>query len=110
MTVFEKNCLIKCKQSTPIVSPFLHCTQTVAQYFVSPVPKQVLLNKYVMFGLVGKSKIFIEMLQSIEAAARCDVRILLEGESGTGKEIVARAVHKLSSRSQNKFVAIDCGA
>ncbi len=49
-------------------------------------------------------------MQSIDAAARCDVRILLEGESGTGKELVARAVHKLSSRNKNKFVAIDCGA
>ena len=93
-----------------IVSPFLHCTQDIARYFISPLPKQVLLNKYAVLGLLGKSKKFIELLQAIEAAARCDVRILLEGESGTGKELVARAVHKLSSRSQNKFVAIDCGA
>ncbi|OGU82667.1 MAG: hypothetical protein A2W11_03180 [Ignavibacteria bacterium RBG_16_35_7] len=61
-------------------------------------------------GLLGKSEKLIELLQSIDAAARCDVRILLEGESGTGKELVARAVHQLSSRSENKFVAIDCGA
>jgi len=107
---FTEHDLSLMEKFSAIVSPFLHCTQTIAQYFVSPLPKQVLLNKYAMLGLLGKSKIFIEMLQSIEAAARCDVRILLEGESGTGKELVARAVHKLSSRSQNKFVAIDCGA
>src|SRR3972149_7344113 len=93
-----------------IVSPSMHCSQDIARYFISPLPKQVLLNKYAVLGLLGKSKKFIELLQAIEAAARCDVRILLEGESGTGKELVARAVHKLSSRSQNKFVAIDCGA
>jgi len=93
-----------------IVSPFLHCTQDIAQYFISPPPKQVLLSKYALLGLLGKSKKFIELLQAIESAAHCDVRILLEGESGTGKELVARAVHKLSSRSENKFVAIDCGA
>ena len=107
---FTEHDLSLMEKFSSIVSPFLHCTQTIAQYFVSHLPKQVLLNKYVMLGLLGKSKIFVEMLQSIEAAARCDVRILLEGESGTGKELVARAVHKLSSRSQNKFVAIDCGA
>lgn len=93
-----------------IASPFLHCTQTIAQYFISPLPRQALLSKYALLGLLGKSKKFIELLQAIEAAARCDVRILLEGESGTGKELVARAVHTLSLRSHNKFVAIDCGA
>lgn len=93
-----------------IASPFLHCTQDIAQYFITPLPKKVLASKYGLFGLLGKSEKFIELLQSIDAAARCDVKILLEGESGTGKELVARAVHKLSSRSKNKFVAIDCGA
>ncbi len=93
-----------------VASPFLHCIQDLSQFFISPLPKQALLSKYTMLGLLGKSKKFIELLQSIEAAARCDVRILLEGESGTGKELVARAVHKLSTRNQNNFVAIDCGA
>ena len=107
---FTETDLSLVEKFSAIVSPFLHCTQSIAQYFIAPLPKQILLNKYAMLGLLGKSKIFIEMLQAIEAAARCDVRILLEGESGTGKELVARAVHKLSSRSQNKFVTIDCGA
>jgi len=74
------------------------------------LPKKALLSKYALLGLLGKSEKFIELLQSIEAAAHCDVRILLEGESGTGKELVARAVHQFSLRSENKFVAIDCGA
>ena len=93
-----------------IVSPFLHCTQGIAQHFISFLPKKALLSKYALLGLLGKSEKFIELLQSIEAAAHCDVRILLEGESGTGKELVARAVHQFSLRSENKFVAIDCGA
>lgn len=107
---FTEEDLSLLEKFSAIVSPFLHCTQSIAQYFFSSLPKQVLLNKYAALGLLGKSKKFIELLQAIEAAARCDVRILLEGESGTGKELVARAVHKLSSRSENKFVAIDCGA
>jgi transcriptional regulator with GAF, ATPase, and Fis domain len=93
-----------------IASPFLHCTQAIAQYFTAPLPKHVLLSKYAMLGLLGKSQKFVDLLLAIEAAASCDVRIVLEGESGTGKELVARAVHKLSPRSENKFVAVDCGA
>lgn len=93
-----------------ISSPFLHSAQTVAQYFVSPLPKQALLRKYAALGLLGRSRQFMELLRSIDAASRSDVRVLLEGESGTGKELVARAVHNLSARSHNKFVAIDCGA
>lgn len=93
-----------------VVSPFLHCIQDIAQYFITPLPKKTLVSKYGLLGLLGKSEKFIELLQTIDAAARCDVRILLEGESGTGKELVARAVHQLSARSEKKFVAIDCGA
>jgi Nif-specific regulatory protein len=107
---FTEDDLSLIERFSAIASPFLHCTQTIAEYFISPLPRQALLSKYAMLGLLGKSKKFIELLQAIEAAARCDVRILLEGESGTGKELVARAVHTLSLRSHNKFVAIDCGA
>jgi transcriptional regulator with PAS, ATPase and Fis domain len=107
---FTEDDLSLIEKFSAIVSPFLHYTQDISQYFISPLPKQVLLNKYSALGLLGKSRKFIELLQAIEAAAKCDVRILLEGESGTGKELVARAIHKLSSRNQNKFVAIDCGA
>jgi transcriptional regulator with PAS, ATPase and Fis domain len=93
-----------------IASPFLHCAQSLAQYFEAPMPRQALLNKFSALGMYGRGDAFVELLHSIEAASRCDVRVLLEGESGTGKELVARAIHRLSARSHNEFVAIDCGA
>ncbi len=92
-----------------IASPFLGNVQKIEEYFITPLPKQALILKYEAFGMLGKSKKFIELLKSIEAASRSKVRILLEGESGTGKELVATAIHKLSPRSQYKFLALDCG-
>lgn len=93
-----------------IASPFLRNIHKIQHYFQAPIPEKTLLHKYRGFGLLGKSKKFIELLHAMEAASRADVRILLEGESGTGKELIARAIHNLSSRTENKFIAIDCGA
>lgn len=107
---FSESDLSYLKQFVTIVSPFLRNVQKIQQYFISPLPKETLLTKYEALGLLGKSKKFVELLQAIEAAARCDVRVLLEGQSGTGKELIAKAIHQRSSRNQRKFVAIDCGA
>ena len=93
-----------------IVTPYLRNVQKIAEYFNTPLPEAALLAKYEQTGLLGKSPKFIEMLQAIEAAARCDVRVLLEGQTGTGKELVARAIHQFSSRNHQPFIAIDCGA
>jgi transcriptional regulator with GAF, ATPase, and Fis domain len=107
---FSKDDLEILVKLTDIASPFLNNVQKIQRYFISPLPRPSLLKKYEVFGLLGKSKTFIELLQTIEAAARSSVRVLLEGESGTGKELIARAIHKNSTRSPHKFVAIDCGA
>lgn len=93
-----------------IASPFLRNIQKIKQYFISPLPEQSLTKKYKAHGLLGTSDTFITMLQSVEAASGCDVRVLLEGQSGTGKELVAKAIHHCSSRSSHNFIAIDCGA
>jgi transcriptional regulator with GAF, ATPase, and Fis domain len=93
-----------------IVAPFLRNIQSLQHYFEKPIPETTLLAKYKALGLLGKSQKFSELLQSIEAAARCDVRVLLEGPSGSGKELIARAIHQLSTRCDKPFVAIDCGA
>ncbi len=93
-----------------IAAPYLGKVQKIQQFFDCPLPESSLLSKYKAMGLLGKSKPFVQLLQTIESAARCEVRVLLEGESGTGKELIARAIHKFSSRSSQPFVAIDCGA
>jgi transcriptional regulator with GAF, ATPase, and Fis domain len=93
-----------------IAAPFLRNVQSIQNYFETPIPETTLFAKYKALGLLGKSQKFSELLQAIEAAARCDVRVLLEGPSGSGKELIARAIHQLSARCDKPFVAIDCGA
>ncbi len=61
-------------------------------------------------GIVGNSRPIAEMCSHIENIARSNATVLIEGETGSGKELVARAIHKLSSRSSNPFIPIDCGA
>ncbi|MBL7870464.1 MAG: sigma-54-dependent Fis family transcriptional regulator [Cyclobacteriaceae bacterium] len=46
----------------------------------------------------------------IELIAPSDMSVIIEGETGTGKEFVALSIHKLSSRVDKPFIAIDCGA
>jgi two-component system response regulator HydG len=58
----------------------------------------------------GKSSQSQKIQQLIKLLAPTNMSVIIEGESGTGKEMVANAIHKKSKRSENPFVAIDCGA
>ena len=61
-------------------------------------------------GLVGESEAIREMLVKVEQIAPVSSTVLIEGESGTGKELVARAIHSLSPRRANPFIAVNVGA
>lgn len=60
--------------------------------------------------IIGDSPLIMAVLQQVEQAAGSRSTVLLRGESGTGKELVARALHRLSSRSQHAFVQLNCAA
>lgn len=60
--------------------------------------------------LVGRSQAFLEVMKQVARASDTDLPVLLTGEPGTGKELVASAIHHRSSRSQNPFVVVNCGA
>ena len=61
-------------------------------------------------GIVASCDGMLSVCRMIEKVAPTDVTTLLLGESGTGKELLARALHRLSPRSEQNFVAINCAA
>ncbi len=58
----------------------------------------------------GESEASEELMRHIELIAPTNMTVLILGESGTGKENIARSIHRLSTRADGPFVAIDCGA
>jgi formate hydrogenlyase transcriptional activator len=63
------------------------------------------------FGdIVGESPTLKTTLSLVSVVAPTDSSVLVLGETGTGKELIARAIHKLSSRSQRPFVKLNCAA
>ena len=60
--------------------------------------------------IVGESPALKTALSMVSVVAPTDSSVLILGETGTGKELVARAVHKLGSRSEKAFVKLNCAA
>lgn len=69
------------------------------------------LKKHIQFSdIVGDSPAMKNLFSLMHKAADSEVSALVLGESGVGKEMVARAIHSASSRKNNAFVAVNCGA
>jgi formate hydrogenlyase transcriptional activator len=63
------------------------------------------------FGeIVGNSRALRQVLKRVEIAAPSDATVLILGETGTGKELIARALHRLSSRHEGNFIKLNCAA
>lgn len=60
--------------------------------------------------IIGQSKSMKKVEELVQKVGPTDTTILISGESGTGKELVARAIHRHSSRKGKPFVAVDCGS
>jgi formate hydrogenlyase transcriptional activator len=60
--------------------------------------------------IVGESPALKTTLSLVSVVAPTDSSVLILGETGTGKELVARAIHKLGSRSEKGFVKLNCAA
>ena len=66
--------------------------------------------RYQVGDMVSRSPVMHRVFKILPQVAESDSSVLIQGETGTGKELLARALHNLSPRSSNPFVAINCGA
>ena len=60
--------------------------------------------------IIGKSKAVRQMLIRAEQVADTDSTVLILGETGTGKELLARAIHRMSSRRHRAMITVNCAA
>ncbi len=62
------------------------------------------------YEMIGKSAPIQRLFHEIEKVAPTRASVLITGESGTGKELIARAIHRLSSRVEEPFIKVNCAA
>ena len=61
-------------------------------------------------GMIGRSEAMLEVFATVELLAENEASAIITGASGTGKELVARSIHRLGSRADGPFVALNCAA
>jgi len=61
-------------------------------------------------GMIGTSRSIQQVYRLVRMVSKRDTTVLITGETGTGKELVAHAIHQLSSRANQPFVAVNCAA
>ncbi len=72
--------------------------------------RRTVKGEYSFENIVSENEKMQKIIEVVKKVAPYKSTILIMGESGTGKELVARALHYHSDRSQNPFVAVNCGA
>jgi len=72
--------------------------------------RKELENWYSFSDIISKSKLMRKIFDILPAVAESEATVLIEGESGTGKELLARALHNLSKRKNNKLVTVNSSA
>jgi two-component system, NtrC family, response regulator AtoC len=60
--------------------------------------------------LIAKSPSMLELLRHLPKIAMSNASVFISGESGTGKEVIAKAIHKHSTRSNAAFIKVNCAA
>lgn len=90
----------------------LHVLSLISEKLSRLTEKEILSQEIEALGLgtelVGNSSAIIELRGQIKNISRSNKPVLISGESGTGKELVARALHRESSRSNKPLVIVNC--
>jgi DNA-binding NtrC family response regulator len=107
-TYFTENDLKLAEDAANLLTPVLIHQEKLKQ--LEEVENLRYKSVFAELGMViGKSEKMQEITNLIRKFAPFDVTVYIQGETGTGKELVARAIHKLSGRPEDKFIAINCG-
>jgi len=72
--------------------------------------RKELQNHYTFEDIIGRSAVMRRLFEILPRIAESSSTVLIEGTSGTGKELFARAIHNLSPRRENRFLAVNCAA
>lgn len=83
-------------------------SRLTALYLSAPEDKRI--SSLAADNVVIESSVMKRIIDLIVRISQVDSVVLISGESGTGKEVLARLIHKLSSRSRGPFISINCGA
>ncbi|MZI92646.1 AAA domain-containing protein [Vibrio sp. CAIM 722] len=67
-------------------------------------------NHLIFDDIISQSESMNRVLDQVAMVADCDSTVMILGETGTGKELIARAIHKMSRRSQKRMVKMNCAA
>ena len=82
----------------------------VRKFLSVPKMKDIDSTSSGLGSLIGASPAMTKMYRLIERVAPFDVSVCIEGESGVGKELLANQIHRLSTRSSQPFITLNCGA
>jgi len=67
-------------------------------------------NQHKFEQVIGRSRALEVVFENVERVAPTNSTVLIQGETGTGKELIARAIHKISSRCGRPFIKLNCAA
>ena len=79
--------------------------KTLQQLNLSEAPTDAAFD-----NIITQNPVMLRLKQQAQILAHKDVPVLIDGETGTGKELFARAIHNASSRKDQPFIAVNCGA
>lgn len=114
--VFEEGRLLGCvtiERDSKIIEQRLNAYKNLQQIIfrhMSSSLEQSQGTRYTLHDLVGADPLLTAAKKLAAKMAPRDLNILIQGETGTGKEIFAQGIHNLSSRKNEKFVAVNCAA
>ncbi len=72
--------------------------------------RKEITSGFQMGDMVSRNDAMKRVFRIMPKISKSDATVLIEGETGTGKELTARALHNMSARKDNPFIAINCGA